>query len=132
MDITLSTCFVLVTDPDAALEFYRDVVGLDVRNDVANGEFRWITVSAPVQDGVDIVLTNYVAGSPSDLEAVAAIIAKGGLSGVHFATDDLDGVFARMRDAGAEVVEEPTQQPWGARDFAVRDPSGNMVRVNQR
>jgi len=131
MELTLATCFVQVTEPDAALAFYRDVLGLELRNDVAQGPYRWITVGAPAQPGVSIVLTNFVAGSPDDVDLVAALIAKGGLGGVHFATPELDAVFERVRDAGAEVVEEPTQQPWGARDFAVRDPSGNMVRVNQ-
>src|SRR6185312_5176139 len=123
--------FVLVHDPEVALGFYRDVLGLELRNDVARGDFRWITVGAGSQPGVAIVLTNYLNGSPADSDALAGLLAKGALNGVHFHADDLDAAFAQVRDAGAEIVQEPTDQPWGARDFAVRDPSGNMVRVDQ-
>ena len=131
MELTLSTCFVLVHDPEVALGFYRDVLGLELRNDVARGDYRWITVGAGSQPGVAIVLTNYLNGSPADSDALAGLLAKGALNGVHFHADDLDAAFAQVRDAGAEIVQEPTDQPWGARDFAVRDPSGNMVRVDQ-
>jgi catechol 2,3-dioxygenase-like lactoylglutathione lyase family enzyme len=131
MNLTLSTCFVLVHDPDLALAFYRDTLGLEERNDVAREDFRWITVGADTQPGVGIVLTNYLNGSPADQDALAGLIAKGALNGVHFHTDDLDGTFEKLRAAGAEVVQEPTDQPWGTRDFAVRDPSGNMVRIDQ-
>jgi catechol 2,3-dioxygenase-like lactoylglutathione lyase family enzyme len=131
MDITLSQCFIIVTDPDSALAFYRDAIGLDVRNDVANGGFRWITVGAPSQPAVNIVLTNFLNGSPADTEALAALVAKGALNGVHFRTDDLDAAFTKLRDAGAEIVSEPAEQPWGTRDFAVRDPSGNLIRIDQ-
>jgi catechol 2,3-dioxygenase-like lactoylglutathione lyase family enzyme len=131
MDLTLSTCFIQVHDPDLALAFYRDTLGLELRNDVANGDFRWITVGAASQPGVSIVLTNYLNGSPADNEEIAALVAKGALNGVHFHTDDLDAAFEKVRSAGAEVVQEPTDQFWGTRDFAVRDPSGNMVRIDQ-
>jgi catechol 2,3-dioxygenase-like lactoylglutathione lyase family enzyme len=131
MDLTLSTCFVLVHDPKLALDFYRDVLGLELRNDVARDDFRWITVGAASQPGVSIVLTNYLNGSPADIDALESLIAKGALNGVHFQTGDLDAAFGAVRSAGAEIVQEPTQQPWGTRDFAVRDPSGNMVRVDQ-
>jgi catechol 2,3-dioxygenase-like lactoylglutathione lyase family enzyme len=131
MNLTLSTCFVLVHDPDVALAFYRDALGLELRNDVAREDFRWITVGAESQPGVAIVLTNYLNGSPADQDQLAALIAKGALNGVHFHTDDLDATFATVRDAGAEIVQEPTDQPWGTRDFALRDPSGNMIRVDQ-
>jgi catechol 2,3-dioxygenase-like lactoylglutathione lyase family enzyme len=131
MDLTLSQCFVIVHDPDEALTFYRDTLGLELRNDVANEGFRWITVGAPSQPGINIVLTNYLNGSPADVEAVSQLVAKGALNGVHFHTGDLDGTFAKVRDAGAEIVQEPTEQFWGTKDFAVRDPSGNMVRVDQ-
>jgi catechol 2,3-dioxygenase-like lactoylglutathione lyase family enzyme len=131
MDLTLSSCFVIVNDADSALAFYRDTLGLEVRNDVARGDFRWITVGATAQPGVSIVLTNYVQGSPDDLDTVAALVAKGGLYGPHFSAGDLGAVFAAVRDAGGEVVQEPTTQPWGVRDCAFRDPSGNLVRVNQ-
>ena len=131
MDLTLSQCFVIVHDPDQALAFYRDTLGLELRNDVANEGFRWLTVGAAAQPGVAIVLTNYLNGSPADGDAVAALVAKGALNGVHFHTDDLDATFEKVRDAGAEIVQEPTEQFWGTRDFAVRDPSGNLVRIDQ-
>jgi catechol 2,3-dioxygenase-like lactoylglutathione lyase family enzyme len=131
MALTLSTCFVLVHDPDEALAFYRDTLGLEVRGDVAREQFRWITVGAAAQPEVSIVLTNYLNGSPADADALAALVAKGALNGVHFRTDDLDASFETVRSAGAEIVQEPAQQPWGTRDFAVRDPSGNLVRVDQ-
>jgi catechol 2,3-dioxygenase-like lactoylglutathione lyase family enzyme len=131
MNLTLSQCFVLVHDPDLALSFYHDTLGLELRNDVARGDFRWITVGAASQPGVVIVLTNYLNGSPADSDALAALVAKGALNGVHFHTDDLDATFEQVRAAGAEIVQEPTDQPWGTRDFAVRDPSGNLVRIDQ-
>jgi catechol 2,3-dioxygenase-like lactoylglutathione lyase family enzyme len=131
MNLTLSQCFVIVHDPDQALSFYRDTLGLEQRNDVNKGDFRWITVGAGSQPGVAIVLTNYLNGSPADSEAVAALVAKGALNGVHFHSDDLDASFDKLVTAGAEIVQEPTDQPWGTRDCAVRDPSGNMIRIDQ-
>lgn len=131
MELNLSTCFVQVHDPDLTLAFYRDALGLDVRNDVARGQFRWITVGSPSQPGVSIVLTNYLNGSPSDNDVMAAMLAKGALNGLHFQTDDLDAAFKKVSGAGAEIVSEPADQPWGTRDFAVRDPSGNLIRVDQ-
>jgi catechol 2,3-dioxygenase-like lactoylglutathione lyase family enzyme len=131
MNLTLSQCFVIVHDPDLALDFYRDALGLELRNDVAKGDFRWLTVGAASQPGVAVVLTNYLNGSPADQDAVAALVAKGALNGVHFHSDDLDASFEQLRAAGAEIVQEPTDQPWGTRDLAVRDPSGNLVRIDQ-
>ncbi len=131
MDLSLAGCFVLVHDPDLALAFYRDVLGLELRNDVAREDFRWITVGAASQPDVSIVLTNYVNGSPADCDTVATLIAKGALYGVHLRTGDLDALFEKVRASGADVVQEPAQQPWGARDCAVRDPSGNLVRIDQ-
>lgn len=131
MNLTLSQCFVLVHDPDQALAFYRDTLGLELRNDVAKGEFRWITVGAASQPGVAVVLTNYLNGSPADQDALAGLIAKGALNGVHFHSDDLDASFEKLQASDAEIVQEPTDQPWGTRDCAVRDPSGNMVRIDQ-
>ncbi len=131
MNLTLSTCFVQVHDPDLALAFYRDKLGLELRNDVANEGFRWITVGAASQPDVAIVLTNYVNGGPGDGDALTALLAKGALNGVHFHTDDLDSTFEKVRASGAEIVQEPTEQFWGTRDFAVRDPSGNLVRIDQ-
>jgi catechol 2,3-dioxygenase-like lactoylglutathione lyase family enzyme len=131
MELTLSTCFVQVHDPDIALTFYRDALGLEVRKDVANEGFRWITLGSAAQPGVSIVITNYLNGSPDDNDMIAALIAKGALNGVHFRADDLDAAFEKVRAAGAEIVQEPTEQFWGTRDFAVRDPSGNLVRIDQ-
>ena len=131
MNVTISQCFVQVHDPDLALSFYRDTLGLELRNDVAREDFRWITLGATSQPGVAIVLTNYLNGSPADRDTLAALVAKGALNGVHFHADDLDATFERVRAGGGEVVQEPTEQPWGTRDFAVRDPSGNLVRVDQ-
>ena len=131
MDLSLSRCFVQVHDPDLALAFYRDALGLELRDDVASEGFRWTTVGAASQPDVAIVLTNYLNGSPADSDALAALLAKGALNGVHFHTDDLDATFDTLQASGAEIVQEPTDQPWGTRDCAVRDPSGNMVRIDQ-
>ena len=131
MALSLSTCFILVHEPDLALTFYRDTLGLELRGDVARGEFRWITVGSPAQPEVSIVLSNYVNGSPADLDALQAMMAKGALNAAHFSTDDISAAFERVRAAGAEIVQEPAKQPWGAHDFAVRDPSGNLVRIDQ-
>jgi catechol 2,3-dioxygenase-like lactoylglutathione lyase family enzyme len=131
MNLTLSQCFVLIDDPDVALAFYRDTLGLELRNDVARGDFRWITVGAASQPGVAIVLTNYLNGSPADSDALSGLLAKGALNGVRFHTDDLDATFEKLQSSNAEIVQEPTDQPWGTRDCAVRDPSGNLVRIDQ-
>jgi catechol 2,3-dioxygenase-like lactoylglutathione lyase family enzyme len=131
MNLTFAQCFVLVDDPDRALDFYRDTLGLEVRNDVARGEFRWITVGATSQPSVAIVLTNYLNGNPADRDALASLAAQGAATGVHFHTDDVDAAFAALRDADVEVEQEPTDQPWGIRDCAVRDPSGNLIRIDQ-
>ena len=129
MQLTLARCFVQVNDADAALDFYRDALGLDVRNDVANEGFRWITVGAASQPDVEIVLTNYTM--PTDTDVIAGLVAKGAMNAVHFHSDDLDATFEALVAAGAEVVQEPTDQPWGARDCALRDPSGNMIRIDE-
>jgi catechol 2,3-dioxygenase-like lactoylglutathione lyase family enzyme len=131
MDLTLSNCFVQVNNPDLALAFYRDVLGLELRNEVANEGFRWITVGFAPRRDISIVLTNYVNGGPDDGEVVAALLAKGALNGVHFRSNDLDATFEKVCASGAEIVQEPADQFWGTRDFAVRDPSGNLVRIEQ-
>lgn len=131
MDTTVARCFVLVHDPDLALTFYRDALGLEVRNDVANEGFRWITVGAASQPDVSVVISNYLNDSPNDTDTIAALITKGGMPGVHFQTPDLDATFEKLQTSGAEIVQEPTDQFWGTRDCAVRDPSGNMVRIDQ-
>ncbi len=128
---TVARCFILVDDPDVALTFYRDALGLAVRNDVANEGFRWITVGAASQPDVSVIISNYLNDSPTDVDTIAALIAKGGMPGVHFQTGDLDALFEKFRAAGVEIVQEPTDQFWGTRDCAVRDPSGNMVRIDQ-
>ena len=131
MELALARCFVQVHDPDVALAFYRDTLALEVRNDVARENFRWITLGVGSDPGVEIVITNYVNGGPDDGDAVAALLAKGALNGVHFHTDDLGAVFERVRSAGAEIVQEPDDRPWGVRDAAVRDPAGNLIRLEQ-
>jgi catechol 2,3-dioxygenase-like lactoylglutathione lyase family enzyme len=113
MNLTLSTCFVLVDDPDAAIGFYRDGLGLELRNDVARQDFRWITVGAPSQPEVAIVLTNYLNGSAADSDALAALIAKGALNGVHFQTDDLDATFTKLRDSGPRSFRSRPISPGG-------------------
>jgi predicted enzyme related to lactoylglutathione lyase len=133
MSISISTVHVLVNDPDAALAFYRDALGLSVRNEVARGDFRWITLASESQPDVQVVLSQPHAGrSQEDGDAIAALLAKGELRPLHFRTDDLDATFDRIATApGAEVLEEPTEQPWGVRDAGVRDPAGNLLRIEQ-
>jgi predicted enzyme related to lactoylglutathione lyase len=131
MALTVSTMFIPVHDPDAALAFYRDALGLEVRNDVAAGGFRWITVGAPGQ-GVDIVLSQPHGGrSQTEGDALLTLVTQGSLQAAIFRSDDLDATFDQVVASGAEVLQEPTSQPWGARDCAVRDPSGNLVRIAQ-
>ena len=131
MVLTVARCFIQVSDPDLALTFYRDTLGLQLRNDVAREDFRWLTLGSAAQPDVEVIITNYVNGSPADVNAVAALVAKGAMGGVHFHTDDLDATFDKIRASGADIVQEPTKQPWGTRDCAVRDPSGNLVRIDQ-
>ncbi|MFE5808811.1 VOC family protein [Streptomyces sp. NBC_01232] len=134
MNINLSQCFIAVDDHDKALTFYRDVLGLEVRNDVGFEGMRWVTVGSPAQPDVEIVLEPPLAdpnASPADRQAVAELLAKGMLRGVIFSTDDVDATFERIRAAGGEVLQEPVDQPYGVRDCAFRDPAGNMLRFNQ-
>jgi predicted enzyme related to lactoylglutathione lyase len=134
MDIKLAQCFIAVDDHDKALAFYRDALGLEVRNDVAWEGMRWVTVGSPVQPDVDIVLEPPLAdpnASAADRETMAELLAKGLLRGVIFRTEDCDATFEQIRAAGAEVLQEPTDQPYGVRDCAFRDPSGNMLRFTQ-
>jgi catechol 2,3-dioxygenase-like lactoylglutathione lyase family enzyme len=131
MTISVSTMFIPVHDPDAALAFYRDALGLEVHNDVAAGGFRWITLRAPGQD-VDIVLSEPHGGrSQTEGDALLTLVTQGSLQAAIFRSDDLDATFEQVRASGAEVLQEPASQPWGARDCAFRDPSGNMVRIAQ-
>jgi len=134
MDLRLSHCFIAVDDHDKALTFYRDALGLEVRNDVGFENMRWVTVGPPGQPDVDIVLEPPVSdpnASAADKQAITDLMAKGMLRGVIFATDDCDAAFEQIRAAGAEVVQEPIDQPYGVRDCAFRDPSGNMLRFSQ-
>ena len=133
MTVPISAVHVLVDDPDAALAFYRDTLGLTVKYEVSNGGFRWITLVPDSQPEIEIVLSQPHAGrSQEDGDAIAALLAKGELRPLHFVSDDLDATFARLAGApGVSVVEEPTAQPWGVRDGAVRDPAGNFIRIQQ-
>jgi catechol 2,3-dioxygenase-like lactoylglutathione lyase family enzyme len=131
MAVTLSAMFITVHDPDAALGFYRDGLGLEVRNDVSSDGFRWITLGGTGQD-VDIVLSQPHGGrSPAEGDALLKLVTQGSLQAAIFRADDLDATFQQLQASGAEVLEEPTSQPWGARDCAFRDPSGNLVRIAQ-
>jgi catechol 2,3-dioxygenase-like lactoylglutathione lyase family enzyme len=131
MPVTVSAMFIPVQDPDAALGFYRDALGLEVRVDVSNGGFRWVTVGAPGQD-VDIVLFQPHGGrSQAEGDALVSLMLQGSLQAAIFRADDLDAAFEQVRASGAEILEEPADRPWGARDCAVRDPSGNLVRIAQ-
>ena len=133
MTVSISTVHVLVDDPDAALTFYRDTLGLTVSNEVARDEFRWITLASDSQPEIQIVLSQPHAGrSQEDGDTLAALLAKGELRPLHFRSDDLDATFEKVAEApGAEVLQEPSDQPWGVRDAAVRDPAGNFLRIEQ-
>lgn len=134
MDITIANAFLPQTDPDAALAFYRDTLGFELRKDVGYGGLRWLTVGPPGQPGTSIVL-HPPAVDPGITDAERAtileLIAKGSYAALTLATDDLGGLFDRLVAAGAEVVQEPTDQPYGVRDCAFRDPTGNLLRINQ-
>jgi catechol 2,3-dioxygenase-like lactoylglutathione lyase family enzyme len=132
MTIELQYIHVTVNDVDESLGFYRDALGLEVQNDVGSGGFRWVTLGSPDQPGLGIVLSEPHAGrSQADGDALQELLTKGVLPMIMFRVDDLDGVFEKVRASGAEVLQEPMDQPWGPRDSAFRDPSGNMVRISQ-
>ena len=129
-DIDLTATPITVDDVDAALGFYRDGLGLEVKLDVPNGEFRWVTLGSADSES-NIVLSAPGAGrSPEDAEALHRLVAKGVMGPYIFTAGDLDTVFNRLVDSGAEVLQEPTVQQWGPRDCAFRDPAGNMIRIN--
>ena len=131
MNLSLGHCFITVHDHDEALGFYRDALGLEVRNDVAADGFRWVTVGAPGQD-LDIVLSQPHGGrSEQEGDALQALVAKGSFQAALLRSDDLDATFEQLRASGAEVLSEPADQPWGVRDCAFRDPSGNLIRISQ-
>ena len=132
MSIELQYCHVTVNDVDEALAFYRDALGLEVRNDVASGGYRWVTLGSPDERGPEIVLSEPHAGrSQADGDALQELLTKGVLPMVIFRAGNLDSTFENLRASGAEVLQEPIDQPWGPRDCAFRDPSGNMIRISQ-
>jgi len=134
MDITIHSSFLPQNDPDAALAFYRDTLGFEVRNDVDYGGMRWITVGPPDQPGTSIVL--YPPGADpgvtdDERSMIAEMMAKGTYAGINLATPDLDSTFDRLQAGDAEVVQEPIDQPYGVRDCAFRDPAGNLIRIQE-
>ncbi|GGL09103.1 VOC family protein [Planomonospora parontospora] len=134
MDITIHHAFLPHTDPEAALGFYRDVLGFEVRKDVGYEDMRWITVGPAGQPGTSIVLHPPAADpgvTEDERRTVLELIAKGTYAAITLATDDLDGLFQRLEAAGADVVQEPIDQDYGVRDCAFRDPTGNLIRINQ-
>ena len=134
MDITIASSFLPTDDPEASLAFYRDALGFEVRGDVGAGDMRWITVGPAGQPDVSIVL-HPPAADPGITDAERTVInemmAKGTFAGINLAAADLDAAFERVQASGADIVQEPMDQDWGARDFAVRDPAGNSVRIQQ-
>lgn len=134
MDISIHYTFLPHTDPDVSLNFYRDTLGFEVRNDVGYGGMRWITLGPVGQPGTSIVLEPPAADpgiTDEERRTIAEMMAKGTFGRVTLATPDLDTVFDRVVASGAEVVQEPADQPYGVRDCAVRDPAGNLLRINQ-
>jgi catechol 2,3-dioxygenase-like lactoylglutathione lyase family enzyme len=134
MDITIHQTFLPQADPDASLAFYRDTLGFEVRNDVGYRGMRWITVGPPGQPGTSIVLHPPAADpgvTDDERRTIVEMMAKGTYAGIILATKDLDGTFERLQAGDAEVVQEPTDQPYGVRDCAFRDPAGNMIRIQE-
>ena len=133
MDITIHSTLLPHDDPDASLAFYRDTLGFEVRNDVEYGGMHWITVGHPDQPGTSIVLYPPQASpgiTDDERRTIAEMMAKGTYASINLATRDLDGAFERLQ-ASAEIVQEPTDQPYGVRDCAVRDPAGNLIRIQE-
>ncbi|MCC9205779.1 VOC family protein [Arthrobacter sp. zg-Y769] len=134
MGISINAAFLPQTDPDASLAFYRDVLGFEVRNDVGYGDMRWITVGPPDQPGTSIVLEPPAADpgvTDAERRTIEEMMAKGTYAGMLLATADLDATFDRAVAGGAEVIQEPMDQDWGARDCALRDPAGNQLRIQE-
>lgn len=134
MDITIHQCMLPHTDPDASLAFYRDALGFEVRNDVEYGGMHWITLGPPNQPDTSIVLYPPEATpglTDDERQTIAEMMAKGTYASVNLASTDLDALFERLEASGAEVMQEPTDQPYGVRDCSFRDPAGNMVRIQQ-
>ena len=135
MDITIHSAYLPHDDPDAALAFYRDTLGFEVHNDVGYGGMRWITVGPAGQPGTSIVLHPPAADpgiTDEERRTIAEMMAKGTYAGINLATEDLDGTFEQLQASDAEVVQEPTEQPYGIRDCAVRDPAGNLIRIQEQ
>ena len=134
MDITIHASFLPHDDPEASLAFYRDTLGFEVRNDVGSGKMRWITVGPPDQPGMSIVLDPPAANpgiTDDERRMIAEMMAKGTYAMLLMATKDLDGTFERLQAGDAEIVQEPTEQPYGVRDCAVRDPAGTLIRIQE-
>lgn len=134
MDITIHTSFLPHDDPDASLAFYRDVLGFEVRNDVGQGKMRWITVGPAGQPDTSILLAPPAVDpgiTDDERRTIAEMMAKGTYASINLATKDLDATFERLQAGDADVVQEPTEQPYGIRDAAVRDPAGNMIRIQE-
>jgi uncharacterized glyoxalase superfamily protein PhnB len=134
MEITIHASYLPQDDPDAALAFYRDTLGFEVRNDVGYGGLRWITVGPAGQPGTSIVLhpPGVTPGITDDeRRTIAEMMAKGTYATINLATADLDSAFEQVQGSGAEVAQEPIEQPYGVRDFAVRDPAGNLIRIQE-
>ena len=132
MDITIFSTLLPHDDPDASVAFYRDTLGFEVRNDVEYGGMHWITVGPPDQPDTSIVLYPPAATpgiTDDERRTIAEMMAKGTYASINLATPDVDATFERLQATDAEVVQEPTDQPWGVRDCAVRDPAGNMIRI---
>jgi uncharacterized glyoxalase superfamily protein PhnB len=132
MDITIHQSYLPQDDPDAALGFYRDTLGFEVRNDVEYQGMHWITVGPPNQPDTAIVLHPPAADpgvTDDERRTIAEMMAKGTFASINLATRDLDATFDRLQASDADIVQEPTQQPWGVRDCALRDPAGNMIRI---
>ena len=134
MDITIHASFLPQNEPDASLAFYRDILGFEVRNDVGYGGMRWITVGPAGQPGTSILLAPAATDpgiTDDERRIIAEMMAKGTYGWIILATKDLDGTFERLQAGDAEVVQEPTEQPYGVRDCAFRDPAGNLLRIQE-
>ena len=134
MSITINASFLPHTDPEASLAFYRDILGFELRKDVGYGGMRWLTVGPPGQPDTSIVLHPPAADpgvTEDERRTIAQMMAKGTYAIILFATKDLDGAFERLQARDVEIVQEPTMQPYGIRDCAVRDPAGNLIRIQQ-
>ena len=134
MDISIHTTFLPQDDPEAALRFYRDTLGFELRNDVGYEGMRWLTVGPPQQPAVNLVLHPPAADpgiTDDERRVITEMMAKGTYGSMLLATKDLDATFDELQASDVEIVQEPTEQPWGVRDCAVRDPAGNMLRIQE-